>query len=101
MLSYFSTDPNYWTSCSPPKNLLPSSYQRKQVPLLQLVNISLLLFLPNAAKSMEMEKISLTEAQFRRDHNEDQMAVEKLSEGIRKFAADTVKLEELIRSRLQ
>ena len=28
------------------------------------------------------------------------MAVEKLSEGIRKFAADTVKLEELIRSRL-
>lgn len=50
---------------------------------------------------MDMEKISLTEALFRRDHNEDQMAVEKLSEGIRKFAADTRKLEELIRSRLQ
>lgn len=50
---------------------------------------------------MEMEKISLTEAQFRRDHNEDQMAVEKLSDGIRKFAADTIKLEQLIRSRLQ
>ena len=58
-------------------------------------------FLSNTAKSMEMEKISLTEAQFRRDHNEDQMAVEKLSEGIRKFAADTIKLEQLIRSRLQ
>ena len=48
-----------------------------------------------------MEKVSLTEAAFRREHNEDQMAVEKLSDGIRKFAADTRKLEDLIRSRLQ
>lgn len=62
---------------------------------------NILVLLSNPAKSMEMEKISLTEAQFRRDHNEDQMAVEKLSEGIRKFAADTIKLEQLIRSRLQ
>ena len=50
---------------------------------------------------MDIEKISLTEEQFRWLHNEDQMAVEKLSEGIRKFAADTLKLEELIRARLQ
>jgi hypothetical protein len=30
-------------------------------------------------------------------HNEDAMAVEKLSEGIRKFYADTRKLEEYVR----
>ena len=55
----------------------------------------------HTAQSCELEKVTLTEAAFRRDHNEDQMAVEKLSEGIRKFAADTIKLEELIKSRLQ
>jgi transaldolase len=43
----------------------------------------------------------MDEKQFRWEHNEDQMAVEKLSEGIRKFAADTIKLEDLIRKRLQ
>lgn len=53
------------------------------------------------AQGCELEKVSLTEAAFRREHNEDQMAVEKLSDGIRKFAADTRKLEDLIRSRLQ
>jgi transaldolase len=30
-------------------------------------------------------------------HNEDAMAVEKLSEGIRKFHADTRRLEEYVR----
>ena len=52
------------------------------------------------AKAMDLEKISLTEAQFRYAHNEDQMAVEKLSDGIRKFAADQIKLEGLIREKL-
>lgn len=49
---------------------------------------------------MDLEKVSLTEAQFRYQHNDDQMAVEKLSEGIRKFAVDTIKLEELIKKKL-
>lgn len=35
-------------------------------------------------------------AEFRWQHNENAMAVEKLSEGIRAFAADQVKLEKLI-----
>jgi len=39
------------------------------------------------------KRIKLTEAQFRWLLNEDQMATEKLSEGIRKFAADAIKLE--------
>ena len=38
----------------------------------------------------------LQAAEFRWQHNENAMAVEKLSEGIRAFAADQVKLEKLI-----
>ena len=33
--------------------------------------------------------------------NEDQMAVEKLSEGIRKFAADAVTLKDLLKEKIQ
>lgn len=42
----------------------------------------------------------LTESAFRWKHNDDAMATEKLAEGIRKFAEDQVKLEELMRERL-
>ncbi|XP_068627650.1 probable transaldolase [Battus philenor] len=55
---------------------------------------------PKVAAKSDIEKISLTEAQFRWHLNEDQMATDKLSEGIRKFAADTRKLESLIKSML-
>lgn len=54
----------------------------------------------NAAAAKE-PKISLNEKAFRWMHNEDQMATEKLSEGIRLFAADTVKLEKFIAQKLQ
>ena len=40
--------------------------------------------------------ISLNEARFRYDFNEDAMATEKLAEGIRTFVADQIKLEQLI-----
>ncbi len=46
-----------------------------------------------ASSDIEPAKISYTEADFRFALNEDAMATEKLSEGIRAFAADTVKLE--------
>lgn len=42
------------------------------------------------------EKISYSEHDFRWQMNEDAMATEKLAEGIRKFAADQDKLENLI-----
>jgi transaldolase len=42
-------------------------------------------------------KLHLDEKTFRWMHNEDAMAVEKLSEGIRKFYADTHKLEQYVR----
>lgn len=48
------------------------------------------------AKKCNIEKISLNEAQFRWMLNEDQMATEKLSDGIRKFAVDARKLELLL-----
>ena len=48
-------------------------------------------------KEADVEKISLTEEAFRWLHNTDAMAVEKLGQGIRSFAADTEKLEEIIR----
>jgi transaldolase len=51
---------------------------------------------PETAKQSDLEKIEISEASFRFLLNEDAMASEKLSEGIRLFCADTVKLETLI-----
>lgn len=48
---------------------------------------------PEKAKGKKLEKIDIDEKSFRWMLNEDQMATEKLSEGIRKFTADTRKLE--------
>ena len=44
------------------------------------------------AKGSSLERIELNEATFRWMHNEDAMAVEKLSEGIRRFNEDAQKL---------
>ncbi|OLY85481.1 Transaldolase [Smittium mucronatum] len=52
------------------------------------------------AMQTPIEKITLDEAEFRWLHNEDQMAVEKLSEGIRKFYIDGSKLDQMLRDRL-
>ena len=53
-----------------------------------------------AAASADIEKISYDEKSFRFDFNEDAMATEKTAEGIRKFAADIVKLEDLVKGML-
>jgi transaldolase len=55
---------------------------------------------PEKAKSSPGEQIHLDEKKFRWMHNEDAMAVDKLSEGIRKFNADARKLEEYARSQV-
>ena len=54
----------------------------------------------SVAKAMDFKKITLNESEFRFQHNNDAMAVDKLAEGIRKFSEDTVKLEKLIRDKL-
>ncbi len=55
---------------------------------------------PEKAKASEGERIHLDEKTFRWMHNEDPMAVDKLSEGIRKFYADARKLEEYARKKV-
>lgn len=49
------------------------------------------------AEKAQLEKITIDEAKFRWLLNEDQMATDKLSDGIRKFAADSRKLETMLR----
>jgi transaldolase len=51
---------------------------------------------PVTPGKMDLEKVHLDEKSFRWMHNEDPMAVEKLSDGIRRFTADIVKLEEMV-----
>lgn len=51
---------------------------------------------PEQATQDPVEKISYDEKTFRLSVNNDAMATEKLSEGIRLFCADTVKLEKMI-----
>ncbi len=55
---------------------------------------------PEKAKSAKIDKLELDEKKFRWLLNEDAMATEKTAEGIRKFAADVVKLEKFVASRL-
>jgi transaldolase len=55
---------------------------------------------PEKAKSAKIEKLELDEKKFRWLLNENAMAYEKTGEGIRKFAADVVKLEKFVASRL-
>lgn len=49
---------------------------------------------PQKAKEMSIEKIAMDEKTFRLMLNEDAMATEKLSEGIRNFAKAAIKLEQ-------
>ncbi|KAE8454553.1 hypothetical protein EG329_000176 [Mollisiaceae sp. DMI_Dod_QoI] len=55
------------------------------------------------AKSLDIEKKSYidNEPDFRFYFNEDQMAVEKLREGISKFAADAVTLKDILKKKIE
>jgi len=55
---------------------------------------------PEKSKKMDLQQIHLDEKAYRWMHNEDAMAVEKLSDGIRKFTEDLVKLEKFIAAKL-
>lgn len=48
------------------------------------------------AKDLKIERITFDEGKFRYLFNNNQMAVEKLSEGIRNFSKDLIKLEDFI-----
>lgn len=53
-----------------------------------------------SAKKLDLDRVEINEKAFRWMLNEDQMATEKLSDGIRKFAADAIKLESMLKERL-
>jgi len=55
---------------------------------------------PEKVKSAKIDKLELDEKKFRWLLNEDAMAYEKTGEGIRKFAADVVKLEKFVASKI-
>jgi transaldolase len=56
---------------------------------------------PEKAKAAKIDKLEMDEKKFRWLLNENAMAYEKTGEGIRKFAADIVKLEKFIASKLK
>ena len=51
-----------------------------------------------AAAGLDLAPVRYDEAAFRFALNEDAMATEKLAEGIRAFAVDAVKLEQLMKA---
>jgi transaldolase len=55
---------------------------------------------PEAARQSRVDQLQISEKKFRWLMNENAMATEKTAEGIRLFAADTVKLEQFIAARL-
>jgi len=55
---------------------------------------------PEKARSANIEKLRLDEKTFRWMLNDNAMAYEKTGEGIRRFAADVVKLEKFVASKL-
>ncbi|KAJ1909744.1 sedoheptulose-7-phosphate:D-glyceraldehyde-3- phosphate transaldolase, partial [Tieghemiomyces parasiticus] len=76
---------------------LLSELQTKKVSLERVLSPQL----ATSAATEQQPKVSFNETQFRWALNEDPMATEKLSEGIRKFAADGIKMEEMLASKLR
>src|SRR5215467_235845 len=56
--------------------------------------------IPEKAKAANIEKLQLDEKKFRWLLNDNAMAYEKTGDGIRKFAADVLKLEKFVASKL-
>ena len=56
---------------------------------------------PEKAKAAKIDKLELDEKKFRWLLNENAMAYEKTGEGIRKFAADVVKLEKFVAGKIK
>lgn len=80
--------------CDKKPNLL-EELMNQEVPVPKKLDAS-------QAASLDLEKKSYIndESYFRFDFNEEQMAVEKLREGISKFAADAVTLKDILAAKL-
>ena len=55
---------------------------------------------PEAAKTADIEKIDISETSFRWLLNENAMATEKLSQGIRVFGQDMLKVRAIVKAKL-
>jgi transaldolase len=73
---------------------LLAELQKSEAPLARKLS-------PELARGSKIEKIPLDEKKFRWLVNENAMATEKTSEGIRLFNADAVKLEQFIAAKLK
>ena len=84
------------------KSFTPPPSPRKSPPLRSksIIYFNQIIHSIPAAQKLDVEKITVDDKTFRWLMNEDAMATEKLAEGIRKFAADAVKLENMIREQM-
>lgn len=108
----------YYKKFGYPTQIMGASFRNKD-EILQLAGCDLLTIAPKfleelktsedpvtqkldveKAKTSDIEKMELNEKKFRFLLNEDSMAVEKLSEGIRKFSADIRKLEKFFEEKM-
>jgi len=67
--------------------------------LIELQNLSLPLdraLAPEMSDSMDIKEIAFNESEFRLAMNSNEMANDKLSQGIRNFCLDTIELENLL-----
>ena len=110
---------NYFKKFGYPTQVMGASF-RKVDQIVRLAGCDLLTISPDLLAQMEKaqgevarclsaesarawtgEKIHLDEKTFRWMHNEDAMANDKLSEGIRKFNSDTRQLEQFARTKVE
>lgn len=108
---------NYYKKFGHPTEVMGASFRNKG-EILELAGCDLLTISPNlleelshcpdpverklspeTAASVRLRKLSLNERKFRWQLNENAMATEKTAQGIRQFAADTVKLEKFLAKR--
>jgi transaldolase len=110
---------NYYKKFGHPTQVMGASFRRVD-QIVHLAGCDLLTISPDLLQQMEKtpgevtrslsveiarasgeKKIRMNEKKFRWLHNEDAMASDKLSEGIRKFNADTRKLEQFARTKVE
>ncbi len=72
---------------------LLAQLQAGDAPVAQRLNAA-------AARGADLPEVHHSEASFRYAHNDDAMATEKLAEGIRAFAVDSMRLDQLIQKAL-
>ena len=90
---------SYYKTFGHPTEVMGASFRNK-AEVLELAGCDALTISPETARDAKPQKLQIDEKKFRWLLNENAMATEKLSEGIRLFNADAQKLEKYIAERL-